>query len=66
MCNKMEWHRETYWTAEMYLILRTKVFVGDDSFKTPPAGETNCMSCSDVILSSNLEASVASSMNSDL
>ncbi len=32
----MKWHRNKYWTTEMYLILCTKAFVCNDSFKTPP------------------------------
>ncbi len=38
----MEWHREKVLNTltEMYLILRTIAFVGNDSFKTPPVGET--------------------------
>ncbi len=55
---------EKYRTTEMYLTLRTEAFVGNDSFKTPPVGETSHMHCSGVILahsstqSSNLEGSV--------
>ncbi len=44
----------------MYLVFCTKVFVGNDSFKTPPAGETGHVCCS------NSEGVVTSSMNSDL
>ncbi len=44
----------------MYLVFCTKVFVGNDSFKTPPAGETGHVCCS------NLEGVVTSSVNSDL
>ena len=38
MCNKMEWHREKILNtlSEIYSILHTKAFVGNDSFKTPP------------------------------
>ncbi len=49
----------------MYLILCTKAFVGNESFKMPPVGETSHMYLAG-ILSSNLEGFVASSMNSDL
>ncbi len=62
----MEWHGEkvlNYWNLFNTLF---KSFVGNDSFKTPPVGETIVIHCSGVILSSNLEGSVASSMNSDL
>ncbi len=59
----MERHREKVLNTrtEIYLILRTKAFVGNDSFKMPPVCR---MHCSGVILthssteSSNLECSV--------
>ncbi len=35
----MEWHREKVLNT-LDLILRTEAFVGNDSFKTPPVGET--------------------------
>ncbi len=38
-----------HWTTEIYFILCTKAFVGNDSFKTP-VGETSLMHCSGVIL----------------
>ncbi len=50
---------------KMYLILCTKAFVGNESFKMPPVGETSHMYLAG-ILSSNLEGFVASSMNFDL
>ncbi len=48
----MEWPREKVLNTltGMYLILCTKAFVGYDSFKTLPVGETSCMHCSGVIL----------------
>ncbi len=60
-----------YWTAEMYLTLRVKAFVGNDSFKTPP-GETSrvhALMWFWPILPHSLQISKvlwASSMNSDL
>ncbi len=39
-----------HWTTEIDFILHTKAFVGNDSFKTPPVGETSLMHCSGVIL----------------
>ncbi len=39
-----------HWTTEIDFILHTKAFVGNDSFKTPPEGETSLMHCSAVIL----------------
>ncbi len=38
---------------EMYLILCRKAFVGNDSYKTPPVGETSGMHCSGVILANS-------------
>ncbi len=62
LCNKMERPREKVLNTltEMDLMLRTKVFVGNESFKMPPVGETSRMHCSDVIVahSSTQTASV--------
>ncbi len=62
LCNKMERPRGKVLNTltEIDLMLRIKVFVGNESFKTPPVGETSRTHCSDVIVahSSTQTASV--------
>ncbi len=55
-----------YWTTEMYLILHTKAFVGDDSFKTSPEGETITCIAQVWFSLQILKVLWVSSMNSDL
>ncbi len=48
-----------YCTTEMYLILRTKAVVGNESFKTALVGETSGMHCSGVTFSSYIDSFVS-------